>query len=34
MAADPDHPSDKATVDFHVEVPPGMKVIATGTGRD
>ncbi len=20
-----DHPSDKATVDFHVEVPPGMK---------
>jgi aminopeptidase N len=25
-----DHPSDKATVDFHVEVPPGMKVIANG----
>lgn len=25
-----DHPSDKATVDFHVEVPAGMQVIANG----
>jgi len=28
-----DHPSDKATVDLHVEVPPGMSVIANGTRR-
>lgn len=26
-----DHPSDKATVDFHVEAPPAMAVIANGT---
>jgi len=26
-----DHPSDKATVDLHIEVPPGMSVIANGT---
>lgn len=26
----PDHPSDKATVDFHVEVGPGTTVIANG----
>lgn len=25
-----DHPSDKVTVDFHIEVPPGMVVIANG----
>lgn len=25
-----DHPSDKATVSMHIEVPAGMKVIATG----
>lgn len=25
-----DHPSDKATVTFHVEVPPGMQVVANG----
>jgi aminopeptidase N len=27
----PDHPSAKATVDFHVEVPAGMTVVANGT---
>jgi aminopeptidase N len=26
-----DHPSDKATVDFHVEAPAGMTVVANGT---
>jgi len=25
-----DHPSDKATVTFHLEVPPGMQVVANG----
>lgn len=25
-----DHPSDKASVTFHVEVPPGMQVVANG----
>jgi aminopeptidase N len=25
-----DHPSDKATVTFHVEVPPGVQVVANG----
>jgi hypothetical protein len=27
----PDHPSDKVAVDLHIEVPPGMSVIANGT---
>jgi aminopeptidase N len=29
-----DHPSDKATVDFHVEVPAGMSVVANGVLRE
>lgn len=29
----PDHPSDKATVDLHIEVPAGMSVIANGVRR-
>jgi aminopeptidase N len=28
-----DHPADKATVDLHIEVPPGMVVIANGVRR-
>ena len=27
----PDHPSDKVAVDLHIEVPPGMTVVANGT---
>jgi aminopeptidase N len=29
----PDHPGDKVAVDLHIEVPPGMSVVANGTLR-